>query len=79
MERNPSGSTLEFVDEKNAGTRIHISHAEAQCLSEADPGAVEDEHQCPIEAGSKRRALEVRAETEQFHNVVLGEIVRYEA
>jgi hypothetical protein len=34
----PSGSPLERLDEKNAGTCVHIPHAEAQGLSEADAG-----------------------------------------
>jgi hypothetical protein len=61
MERNPSGSSLECFDEENASTRIHISQAEAQRFPEADAGGVENEHQRPVKAGSKRRALEVGA------------------
>jgi hypothetical protein len=44
MERNPSGSSLECLDEKNTRTRIHIAHAEAQRFSEAEAGAVEDQY-----------------------------------
>src|SRR5579863_7254639 len=44
MERNPSGSPLECFDEKNTRTRIHIAHAEAQRFSEAEAGAIEDQH-----------------------------------
>jgi hypothetical protein len=44
MERNPSGSSLECLDEEHTCTRIHIAHAEAQRFSEAETGAIEDEH-----------------------------------
>ena len=48
MERNPSGSPLECLDEKDTSTCIHIPHAEAQRFPEANAGAVEDEHQRPV-------------------------------
>jgi hypothetical protein len=44
VDRNPSGSSLEFLDEKNTGAGIHIAHPEAQRFSEAEAGAIEDEH-----------------------------------
>ncbi len=79
MKRDPAGSPLERLNKNNAGTRIHIPHAEAQRFPKTNDGAVENEHQCPVYVGSKRWTLEVRAEREQFHNLAFGEVVRYEA
>jgi len=58
MERHPARSSLELLDEEDAGPDVDIAQAETQRLTKADAGAIEHHDEAPIERGAKRRALQ---------------------